>query len=89
MASSLTSVGFQALQAGNSVKNFVQDIGSSPQNEDGTIKGEGSDGIHNKVKPSIMDIMGIAGSKSVSQLGACRNAISIDMFEVYNTGVVQ
>mmetsp|Transcript_24117 Transcript_24117/g.39909 ORF Transcript_24117/g.39909 Transcript_24117/m.39909 type:complete len:269 (-) Transcript_24117:1065-1871(-) len=61
MAPSATSVGFQALQTGNSVKNFVQGIGSSPQNEDGTIKGEDTDAIHDKVKPSIMDIMGIAG----------------------------
>jgi hypothetical protein len=66
MAASLTSVGFQALQAGNSVKNFVEDIGSSPQNEDGTIKGENTDEIHNKVKPSVMDIMGIAGSECVT-----------------------
>ena len=49
----------QALQAANTVKTAVQDIGSSPLNEDGTVKGEATDGLHAKVKPSVMDVVGI------------------------------
>lgn len=56
----------QALQTANTVKNVVQDIGSSPLNEDGTVKGEATDGLHAKVKPSIMDVVGIAGREYCS-----------------------
>ena len=51
----------QALQAANTVKTAVQEIGSSPINEDGTVKGEATDGLQAKVKPSVMDVVGIAG----------------------------
>jgi hypothetical protein len=51
----------QTLQTVYTVKNAVDDIGTSPQNEDGTIRGEETDEFHNKLHPGLMDIVGIAG----------------------------
>ena len=51
----------QTLQTVNTIKNAVDDIGTSPQNEDGTIRGEETDEIHNKLHPGLMDVIGIAG----------------------------
>ena len=42
-------------------KRAINSIGESPQEPDGTIKGEETDGRITKVSPSIMDIVGITG----------------------------
>lgn len=53
----------KALQAANSVRNFVGSIGESPQEEDGTVEGEETDEFIRKVEPSVMDLLGIGGRK--------------------------
>lgn len=44
-------------------KNAISNIGSSPQQADGTIKGEETDERVTKVPRSAMDLVGIAGCK--------------------------
>ena len=45
----------------NKVKNFYDEVGESPQNADGTIKGEDTDEMHNKLKPTVVDVAALAG----------------------------
>lgn len=45
------------------VQQFINGIGADPRNEDGTIKGEETDGAIAGVKPGVMDIVGVAGGK--------------------------
>lgn len=65
MTSVPPGVAMQALRAVHSVRNFAEEIGASPQNPDGTIKGAETDEFHKKVHPSILDVVGIAGSEYV------------------------
>jgi len=43
------------------VKGFTDSIGESPQNPDGTIKGEETDAVVEKVKPTIVDTIALTG----------------------------
>jgi hypothetical protein len=63
----VTSATFKAVGAANSVKKFAADLGSSPQNPDGTIKGEETDKYHEAVKAPLMDLVGIAGCKPFTE----------------------
>lgn len=44
-----------------STKQCIEGIGENPQEPDGTIKGEDSDGAVTKVPASAMDIVGVTG----------------------------
>jgi hypothetical protein len=47
-----------------STKNAIASIGENPQEPDGSIKGEDTDGAITKVPPSVMDAIGITGFAS-------------------------
>mmetsp|Transcript_12637 Transcript_12637/g.18573 ORF Transcript_12637/g.18573 Transcript_12637/m.18573 type:complete len:267 (-) Transcript_12637:219-1019(-) len=54
-------VALKVLKAANSVKGFVTSVGEPPLDEDGFVEGEDTDEFHNKVQPSIMDLLGLGG----------------------------
>jgi len=51
----------KALNAVGSIRNFVQNIGELPVDEDGQVNGKESDGLHNKIQPGVMDLEAVGG----------------------------